>query len=168
MVAAFNSDFRIQWDLGVYLSPLVQYTILIFLFDMYYCLKNKKRQSYCINKNITELPVPGRLFQSARVGQCRVRKKWRHLFSCAPPCGPHVASRPIIALALLHLTAAAPVPAWVPITCPACGCTSQMRLPVLDAHMVTHGSAPLAKAGGCGRWIPLQHVQHLSIFATPI
>jgi hypothetical protein len=41
-----------------------------------------------------------------------------------------------------------------------------MRLSTSGARTVTHGSAPAAEAGGCGRWVFLQHVQHQIYFCN--
>jgi hypothetical protein len=37
---------------------------------------------------------------------------------------------------------------------------ARMRLAASAAHMVIRGGTSVAAISGCGRWVPLQHVQH--------
>jgi hypothetical protein len=82
-----------------------------------------------------------RLFRSARVGRCHVCKKWRCLFSCAPSHGPHAASRPIIALALLRLIALTRA------------CVGPSHLPCLWMR-IANAFAGLRRPYGNPRWCP--------------
>jgi hypothetical protein len=79
-------------------------------------------------------------------GGCTARERSLHnLFSCAPPRGPHAAISP-----------------------DHCARTQE---PVDPNHLPLSARRPMVTpptvaVGGCGRWVPLQHVQHPSTFAT--